>query len=152
MRYRDILSEVLVVRSTESNDTLLGLSSIVIDISTDKHSVLWKTFRTLDNPEIVSAFNMHLLKDIRDNRFVETPVTSSSDSIFKNNLGENSNILQRNLFNFLVILHFFVVKEDKDYLWNLFVLSNNVSDHFADLQSTVFRIPLCDYWFVDMNT
>lgn len=64
MRYGDILSEVLVVRSTESNDTLLGFSSIVIDISTDEHSVFWKTFRTLDNPKIVSAFHMHLLKDI----------------------------------------------------------------------------------------
>jgi hypothetical protein len=52
------------VRSTESNDTLLGFSSIVIDISTDKHSVFWKTFRSLDNPKIVSAFDMHLLKDI----------------------------------------------------------------------------------------
>jgi len=116
MRYGDILSEVLVVRSTESNDTLLGFSSIVIDISTYKHSVFWKTFRTLDDPKIVSAFNMHLLKDIWDNRFVELLHTSSSDSAFKNNLGENSNIFQRNLFNFFVILLFFVVKEDKDKL------------------------------------
>jgi len=64
MRYRDILSEVLVVRGTESNDTLLGFSSIVIDISTDEHSVFWKTFWTLDNPKIASAFDMHLLKDV----------------------------------------------------------------------------------------
>ena len=152
MWYGDILSEVLVVRSTESNDTLLGFSSIVIDISTDEHSVFWKTFRTLDNPKIVSAFHMHLLKDIWDNRFIEFPVTSSSDSIFKNNLGENSNIFQRNLFNLFIRLLFFVVKEDKDDFWDSFAFSNSVSDHFADLHSTVFRIPLCYFWFVNMNT
>jgi len=76
---------------------------------------------------------MHLLKDVWDNRSVEIPVTSSSDSVFKNNLGENSNIFQRNLFNLFVVLLLFVVKEDKDNFRNTFVPSNSVSDHLTDL-------------------
>lgn len=54
MRYGCVFREILVMGSTKSNNTLLGFSSIMVDISTDKHSVFWKTFRALNNPKRVS--------------------------------------------------------------------------------------------------
>jgi hypothetical protein len=164
------LGEIGVNRGTEANDTLLVVSGVMEDISTDKHGVLWDAGWSLSFPKDLSSLTEDLKGNVVHDGHVHlwsliiVPSGSSTsasvfsftslldeDGVHLDNGVDDSNVWKGLLLDVGVELAALVIDEEHDEL-EVRVHLHEFSDLQLDLLLEVLWVNPLPEWLSDGNT